>query len=73
MAKSARNGASGRGQHKLHRVIVYLLHFANQIRQPHAFKVFIAAARHFMVRVLLVFLPVKREHDIIGVQLARGF
>ncbi len=33
MAKSARNGAWTR-QHKLHRVIVYLLHFANQIRSP---------------------------------------
>ncbi len=73
MAKSARNGA-GRVSTNPHRVIVYLLSL-NQIRRPclQSGSGYSCPISPFMVRVLLVFLPVKREHDIIGVQLARGF
>ena len=60
-------------QHKLDGFIVDFLHFANQVRQAHPFEVFIAAAGHFMVRVLRVFLAIEREYNVVGIQVASRF
>lgn len=50
-----------------------LFHFSDQVWQTHPFEVFIAAARHFMVRVLGIFLTVEGEHNVVGVKVARRF
>ncbi|CZV49682.1 Uncharacterised protein [Enterobacter hormaechei] len=60
-------------QHKLNGFIVHFFHFSNQVWQTHPFEVFIAAARHFMVRVLGIFLTVEGEHYVVGVKVARRF
>ena len=60
-------------QHELYGMIVDFFHFANQVLQAHAFKVFIAAARNFVVRVLWVLLTVEGEDDIVGIHVASWF
>ena len=61
----SRNGASGRTA-QTGQFYRPLFHSAIGPSRPHPFEVFIAAARHFIVRVLGIFpLTVEGEHNVV--------
>jgi hypothetical protein len=70
IARSARNGA-WLGERELHRVAIRLLDGGQELREAHVVEVVVPAAGYFMIRIVVLPLPLEGEQHVVGVEIPR--
>ena len=59
-------------QRKAHGIVVHFIDCGDQLAKLQALEIGIVAVRDVMVRMLRIFLPHKRENNVISIKITRG-